>query len=173
MGADSRRLCTMFNTTVAMMGTDGNAPGIELTVLMLIVLLCCWIGLQGDLVRYDWCSDDKSAEVAKHIIAGLCCLFFATFGGLHWFNPPVGMADSSQDRLYAWDDSTQAACWFFVAYQLWDLIVCMLVPALQNPISYTHHSVTALLAWLCTWPYLHYYSWFFIGFGEVSTVALA
>jgi len=161
----------MLNFTVASFGTQGTSPGIETAFATLLLLMLSWLTVRGMLMPR---IGDKAAEVAKHVVAGMCCVVLTVHGGYLWFNPPPGMQDNYQSRLYMYSsDFTQGMIWFMMGYQIWDLLVCLAVPALQNPISYTHHSITAFLAWLCTYPYVHYYSLFFIGFGEISTIPLA
>ena len=56
---------------------------------------------------------------------------------------------------------------------MWDFAVSLLHSELNSPEMLAHHSLAALLCyWGLTMPYMHYYSIYFMGVAEVSSVPL-
>lgn len=167
-----------------------DLQGAEITFGVFVTLLVCWrlawIKLAHDLPAPDESqeykriatkesqkqSPDAAAIVAKHVISGVCNTFYGCTGAILWIFTDLGNAHQTRTWGYA-GDFWQVCLWGMLGYQLWDLFVCSTVPALRSPASLGHHSVTALLCYLCTYPYIQYYSMFFVGFSEVSTIALA
>jgi len=150
-----------------------SAPGMGLSVGTFFILTMSWYVLKTQFNKNGY-EGEIAATVAKHVLSGLGCFCFAITGSVQWANPPPGLSDTMQTRLYGYaGDGQQALIWAMLGYQLWDLSCCVIVPSLCKLESIGHHSVTAYLAYLCTYPYLHYYAIFFIGFAEISTVPLA
>jgi len=159
-----------------------DLQGAEVTIGVFVALIVSWWLLCSKLASYLPVPDrstkqslDAGAMTAKHILSGLCNTFYGCTGFVLWFfTTGPRLAVSHETRAYGYaGDFWQTCLWAMIGYQLWDLAVCLAVPSLRSPASLGHHSLTALLTYLCTYPYIHYYSLFFVGVSEVSTIALA
>ena len=92
------------------------------------------------------------ALLAFQAVCFLSCCYFGFYGTWLWLQ-----ADST-DRLYGYSSGAQQLAEMMVAFQLWDAAVSLCIKKLRVPEMIGHHLVTALLAYLCTAPFVHYYA---------------
>lgn len=62
-------------------------------------------------------------------------------------------------------------CIPMLVYQMWNVVICVLLNDLRDPIMIGHHIVTAALAYTAT-IFAHYYSCFFFGVTEITNIPL-
>lgn len=118
-------------------------------------------------------SDIMSYE----IIAGLIVTYVGVAGTYGWLemtnNPDSEFHPLQFNRFYGKSQ-------FFVdhlmtpmfSYQVWNVVLCFVLSDLFEPFFIGHHSVTAILAFFGTNPYVHYYGLFFFGVAELTNIPL-
>jgi hypothetical protein len=106
------------------------------------------------------------------IISGYVTFFLTAVGVWGWLTEAPAYASSSEQRLYTATPSAQLLAACTLAYQLWNLGMCVLIPDYRTPALIGHHATTAALSWVALFPYCHYYVLFFGGIGEASTIPL-
>eukprot|EP00469_Lotharella_globosa_P008397 CAMPEP_0167784582 /NCGR_PEP_ID=MMETSP0111_2-20121227/7720_1 /TAXON_ID=91324 /ORGANISM="Lotharella globosa, Strain CCCM811" /LENGTH=235 /DNA_ID=CAMNT_0007675675 /DNA_START=166 /DNA_END=873 /DNA_ORIENTATION=- len=95
--------------------------------------------------------------------------YCAVIGCWLWAN----RAHDLKDRVYGHLRPANLLCEFNCAFQIYDLIVSLLVPTLRHFDRIAHHTVAGILAyWSYKYHLLLYYSIFFFGVSEVSSIFL-
>ena len=97
------------------------------------------------------------------------CAYYGVIGWLY----EVDDFTTAEQRLYAVSPAAVKVLQTNFAFQMWDFLVSFLHKELSAPEMLAHHSLAALLCyWGLTMPYMHYYSIYFMGVAEVSSVPL-
>ena len=97
------------------------------------------------------------------------CAYYGVTGWLY----DVDDFTTPEARLYAVSPAAVKVLQTNFAFQVWDFAVSLLHSELNSPEMLAHHSLAALLCyWGLTMPYMHYYSIYFMGVAEVSSVPL-
>lgn len=139
----------------------------------------------GGLVPAEqYCDDNKAApcrrpDLFAFQMASAVAMYTSALLGIHaWYvtrRPHTDMpaAHTPQGRLLAHMPEAERLAAYALAYQLFDLIISVTIPEHCTVIMMTHHTMAALVAY-CSIRYtvLHYYSFFFLGLSEVSTLFL-
>ena len=118
----------------------------------------------------------SSDIIAIEITSTVCVLWFSVIGSIGYLNL-FGYTDGrdlySTDRFYGYSSlaHTHLITPMFV-YQIWNLFSCILHNEYRDLPSLGHHLVTAGLAYCGFYPFAHYYSLFYFGIAEVTTVPL-
>lgn len=77
------------------------------------------------------------------------------------------------DRLYGVSAGARRVLKVNLAFQVWDFFVSMIHPKLRVPEMFAHHFLAALLCWWSlSGPFCQYYSAFFMGVAELSSLPL-
>jgi hypothetical protein len=113
--------------------------------------------------------------MAFEIVAGLCVTYLAVVGVISWFklNPDWDYDEIEADHKYGRsqfvEDHLIAP---MIAYQGWNVVLCLLNADLRDPAMIGHHIATGSLAYFGLHPYVHYYALFFFGFSELTNIPL-
>jgi hypothetical protein len=59
-----------------------------------------------------------------------------------------------------------------IAYQFWNLVLCLVNPDLYDPAMIGHHVGACILPYICLHPFTQYYTLFFLGFIEITNIPL-
>ncbi|KAK3287844.1 hypothetical protein CYMTET_4663 [Cymbomonas tetramitiformis] len=101
-------------------------------------------------------------SLVDHSICGL-------YGAYLW----IFEAGAIEDKAYEYLEGAAVLLQANFCFQVYDLLASLFIKDFRKPEMIAHHLVTAVLAWwTITGPYLHYYSIFFVGCGEVSSIPL-
>ncbi|GAB5361843.1 hypothetical protein AAMO2058_000747500, partial [Amorphochlora amoebiformis] len=107
--------------------------------------------------------------VAHQFCFLLVMLYSAVYGCWLWANRSFMI----EDRIYDYQEGAVILAKLNFAFQIYDLVISMSVKTLRKPDRVAHHFITAILAF---WSYHYnlclYYSIFFFGVSEVSSVFL-
>lgn len=128
-------------------------------------------GLFELFAKYSASSLSKDPGFAAHQACYLICMTYcAIYGGWLWAN----RADSIKDRVYGYQEGACVLSQFNCAFQVYDLISSLMYETLlKNRDRVGHHVVAMILAF---WAYhdslFLYYSIFFFGVSEISSVFL-
>jgi hypothetical protein len=119
-----------------------------------------------------------SDYVTFDIVAGSTLTFMSYVGFTAWFTLHGHEAEFSHftvvdNKFYGEADFiTNHLIIPMLCYQIWNTVICILLPDLRKPVMILHHIVTASLAYGCTYPYGAYYTIFFFGVAESTNVPL-
>jgi hypothetical protein len=98
----------------------------------------------------------------------------ATIGAISWFElgNEWNRKHLAHDTFYVTTDFVNThLCIPMIIYQLWNVVICILLNDLRDPIMIAHHLVTAYLAYTAT-IFGHYYACFFFGLTEITNIPL-
>jgi len=115
--------------------------------------------------------------LATHQLSSLVGLIYCSAAGIAhmWSNEDSHLFTNSIDRLYKFNMAGQDIAKVQLAFQFFNFLVTLFESELANrPVMLVHHAVTASLAWFGTYhaTYLHYYSLFYYGLSEISSIPL-
>ena len=90
-----------------------------------------------------------------------------------WFDATLDAAwNDAHTRLYVSFAPAAAMLRVCLAYEAWNTLCAVVLPEYRTAAFVGHHATTLFLAVLCTVPFLHPYSIFFLGPPSVSSVLL-
>lgn len=112
----------------------------------------------------------QAAFVAHQLIALPLMLYVAALGSVAWFSPRE--AGTVEDRIFGHDPTgSRLAIVLLGALVLWDIPMTF-HPSIYSAASMGHHVGLAVLAVLSLYPFMQYYTPFFVGVVELSSVPL-
>ena len=119
-------------------------------------------------------SRREAALVAYNLAAVSPNIYMAYVGCYtYWADEGAAVAHASaHGRLYAPLAPAASMISVCIAYELWNTLAAFALPEYRTAAYVGHHASTLCLALLCTAPFLHYYSLFFLGPPSVSSVLL-
>ena len=110
-------------------------------------------------------------------MASVVSMYTSAILGMHaWYvtrRPHRALPATPQGRLFGFLPEAERLSAYALAYQAFDWIVSWTIPEHCTFIMMTHHALAAAVAYVSIrYTVLHYYSFFFLGLSEVSTLFL-
>lgn len=148
----------------------------EIAAFSLHNLTYCWVlGLFVTQVVVQAVAARKgpfksNPSLFAHQVCSLAAiLFISSCGVRYWFTE----ADGVKDRLYSKLEGGVVVAKANLAFQIYDLVATICIADLRKAEMLVHHTLAVLLAYfLLRDDYCHYYSIFFLGVTEASTIPL-
>jgi len=170
---------TAVEAAAAVPGTGTDVLFDPLVISWAVGLLVAHVIVQALLGVVDSPFRAKPGVAAHQLVALVPFCYAAYHGTLLWlFDEDIRSmhAGDYTGRLYMRHEGSWALTRFMVGFQMYDLMSTALEPSLRKAEHLAHHSCTLLTAMggaAFNGPYFPYYSAFFFGFTELSSVPLA
>ena len=129
------------------------------------------------LIAYSGTKYAAKAGLVAHQICVFFPFMYSSVRGTYllFFDAEIAAmtAGTYTDRLYGFHQATWEMNYYFLGFQMYDLLATILEPSLRNPVHGMHHGLSLLTALAgLSGPKLQWYCPFFFGFVEVSSVPL-
>mmetsp|Transcript_15803 Transcript_15803/g.38954 ORF Transcript_15803/g.38954 Transcript_15803/m.38954 type:complete len:270 (-) Transcript_15803:165-974(-) len=125
--------------------------------------------LHGTIGCLGWEISSNPGFAAHQLCFLVCMSFCAIYGCWLWANHAAGI----DDKVYGYSSGASFLSAFNCAFQVYDLVISISVQTLRKTDRIVHHVVALILAfWSYHYRLLLYYSIFFFGVSEVSSVFL-
>ena len=118
------------------------------------------------------CKSPLHVCLAYQIVSTVC-VFRLSYLGWYGIVHDLGDMTTPVQRIHGSTNTGTTLGYFMGNYQLWNFGVSLLIPEYRTVPILLHHSISALLAFLTTTPYLQTYSLFYSGIVEISSIPLA
>lgn len=135
--------------------------------LLFAVHACVWL-----MLTTLWAQAGAQAQCGAHFVS--CVIGFSTLAAIGVYGWMIDPAASSLHRTRGLSDAGGWIINLMTAFQTYEVIIALIVPRLRGKHNelVVHHALTLCLAVLGgSYEYLHYYSTFFFGLSEVSSVS--
>eukprot|EP00697_Spironema_sp_BW2_P015352 gnl/Spiro4/615_TR350_c0_g1_i1.p1 gnl/Spiro4/615_TR350_c0_g1~~gnl/Spiro4/615_TR350_c0_g1_i1.p1 ORF type:complete len:294 (-),score=69.43 gnl/Spiro4/615_TR350_c0_g1_i1:176-985(-) len=129
-----------------------------------------------DLWSFSTRHGSRASDILAFEICALLCVLYLGVSGLIGYFSLFGVNDFarlSQNVFYG--ESQFVINHLMVpmmAYQAWNVVLCILNRDLRDPAMLLHHTMVAFLAYLGLGPFLHFHTIYFFGVAELSNVFL-
>jgi hypothetical protein len=145
-------------------------PAVFVPLLMMLVL---WAVIAKIIPSWNKEFEKDPGFAAHQVVCMPALVFLGFFGAYGWFEHFAISESTQQQRMTDVDIDGQFCARVMYAFQVWDLIVCTAVKSLCVPLMLLHHvTVIAVTGLLVHYQKYMYYSCFFFGFIETSSVPL-
>ncbi|KAL1512058.1 hypothetical protein AB1Y20_005331 [Prymnesium parvum] len=111
--------------------------------------------------------------VSYNLIASGYALSSSYIGCTAWFGGgAAAIGGTVQERMYSYLPPMGILSICTTAFELFNVVICIVLPEYRTAPFVGHHLVTFILATMSFHPWLHYYAVFFFGVASVSSVPL-
>lgn len=115
---------------------------------------------------------DKTIMGAYLVLAFIICVVFASLGSYGWLSGEVPHT-TARERLFGYHPLSVLLGEIMLAYQLYNIGMCILIKEYRNAAFLGHHICTGSLALMVLHPFCHHYALYFFGIAEWSSAVLS
>lgn len=117
----------------------------------------------------------RSSDILAYIIVSqLVFIYFVVPGIMAWFNiGEVDLGEAKNDRIFGRSEFIEYYILIpMLWYQFWNFVFCCIFAEMRTVGNIIHHLSVFAIACLCLFPFIQYWSIFFFGIVEISSIPL-